>query len=191
VIALWCMLALGQDAPPPASTEPSALIVPAAQDVPPTAAAPSEASATAPATLPEAFGPPGPPRTGADLERVARETSLGIRCPSCQGLSVAESPANSAQTMNRRIYDLIEAGYSQEQVEAYFVSRYGEWVLLDPPIRGFSWVLWLVPVGGIGAVFAWAFAVALRWREEEEFEGPTEEHFPRDPFEQRILEEIE
>lgn len=189
MIALWLALALAEE-PPSVGTEapPIAVEAPAPPAAPkPAAPVDDETSAT----LPAEFGPPGAPPAPEDLDRVARETAMGIRCPSCQGLSVAESPANTAQTMNRRIGALIAAGYSREQVEAYFVSRYGEWVLLDPPIRGMSWLLWVVPVGGIGGVFAWAMVLGLRWREEEAFEGPTEEHMPRDPFEKRILEEIE
>lgn len=169
-----------------------ALAQPVPTDAPPAAIAAAVADEVADATLPEVFGPPGQPPSPAELKTVARETSLALRCPTCQGLSVEDSPATSARTMKARIHALLAAGYSREQVEAYFVSRYGEWVLLEPPAHGLTWALWIGPALGFGGVFAWAIATGLRWREEEAIEGPTEEHLlPRDAFEKRILEEIE
>ncbi|TNE86167.1 MAG: cytochrome c-type biogenesis protein CcmH [Deltaproteobacteria bacterium] len=196
MIWLWLSLALAEEPEVAPAEAPAPIEAPAPAPSPvaaPTDATPMDPALVAgPAVLPAEFGPPGTPVTGEALERLAHETGMGLRCPSCQGLSVAESPATSARTMNQRVHDLLAAGYSREQVEAYFVSRYGEWILLDPPTHGLSWLLWLLPAGGIGAVFAWALAVGLRWREEEELEGPTEEFLvPKDPFEKRILEEIE
>ncbi|MCO4744240.1 MAG: cytochrome c-type biogenesis protein CcmH [Proteobacteria bacterium] len=184
MILLWTALALAQPTvPADAPVEAPVTTAPAAVEPP------AEVIDT---TLPAEFGPPGPPISGAELDARGKETSLLLRCPSCQGLSVYDSPATSARTMKRRIYDLLAAGYSQEQVEAYFVSRYGEWVLLQPKAHGLTWALWVVPGVGFGGVFAWALAVGLRWREEEAIEGPTQEHLlPHDAFEQRILEEIE
>ena len=153
---------------------------------------PTLVASGADSTLPAEFGPPGAPVSGDALEAILDVTASGLRCPTCQGLSVSESPANSARTMKQRIRELLAAGYSREQVEAYFVSRYGEWVLLEPPARGLTWALWVLPAGGVGGIFAWALAVGLRWREEDKIEGPTDEFMmPRDEYERRILEEIE
>jgi len=76
----------------------------------------------------------------------AREVALGLRCPVCQGLSVADSHAEAAQAMYARIEELVRLGYSAEQINAYFADRYGAWVQLEPPAQGFSWLLWLTPV---------------------------------------------
>lgn len=183
-LLLWAALSSAQPVEPAPPSEPAPLEQPAVAEIP------EAESAVTP--LPEQFGPPGPPIAGEALEAALTRTSLGLRCPTCQGLSVNDSPATSARTMKKRIHDLLALGYSQEQIEAYFVSRYGEWVLLEPPARGATWALWVLPGAGFGAVFAWAIAVGLRWKEEDAIEGPTEDHLvPRDAFEQRILEEIE
>lgn len=114
------------------------------------AAAPTAASAEGPtASSPEALGlaeppalaPPDAPAALAEAERIAK----GLRCPVCQGLSVADSNADAARAMFARIHELVQLGYSQEQIEAYFVDRYGAWVQLAPPAEGLHWLLWVAP----------------------------------------------
>lgn len=65
-----------------------------------------------------------------------------LRCPDCQGLSVADSPTRSAQEMRRQIDELVEAGATDDEVRDHFVARYGEWILLSPS----SPLTWVVPV---------------------------------------------
>lgn len=84
-----------------------------------------------------------PPRTP---ETVAQEVAESLRCPTCQGLSVAESDARMAEGMRVIIREQAEAGTSPEQIRGYFVARYGEWILLSPPRRGLNWLLWTLPV---------------------------------------------
>ena len=85
-----------------------------------------------------------------------------LRCPVCQGLSVADSPAEGAKLMKNRIREFVAAGYSDDQICTYFVARYGEWVLLEPPRKGIHWVLWLGPFGLLA--LGGASVVSLRTR---------------------------
>jgi len=55
-----------------------------------------------------------------------------LRCPDCQGLSVADSPTRSAQEISRQIDVLVADGATDDEVRAYFVARYGDWILLAP-----------------------------------------------------------
>jgi cytochrome c-type biogenesis protein CcmH len=84
--------------------------------------------------------------------RVAAE----LRCPVCQNLSVADSPSEMATQMRELIHEKLKQGESPEQIRSYFVSRYGEWVLLSPTRKGFNWVAWLLPfvaiLGGGGII---------------------------------------
>ncbi|MGH7544819.1 MAG: cytochrome c-type biogenesis protein, partial [Gemmatimonadota bacterium] len=80
------------------------------------------------------------------IEAEARRLGAELRCPVCQGLSLQDSPAELAQEMKDLIRERLRAGDSPAEVKAYFVSRYGEWVLLEPPARGFNLTVWLVPV---------------------------------------------
>ncbi len=72
--------------------------------------------------------------------------SQSLRCPTCQGLSVADSSSPLAKSMRRIVAEKVAAGHSAEEVRDYFTDRYGAWVLLSPPARGSGWLVWLVPV---------------------------------------------
>lgn len=105
----------------------------------------------------------GPPRgralSGPDLDARADEVGSLLRCPVCQGLSVADSPASMALKMKAQVKELLAAGYEQDQILNYFERSYGEFVRLEPPLRGVNWIVWLAPVLGLlagGAMVAWA-----------------------------------
>lgn len=95
---------------------------------------------------------PGPAAT--DAERVASLASE-LRCPDCQGLSVADSPTASAREIRRQIDKLVAGGATDDEVHAHFVARYGEWIRLAPS----GSAPWLVPFGvllvGLIALGAW------------------------------------
>lgn len=85
-----------------------------------------------------------------------RELTTTLRCPVCQGESVADSPSENAQEMGTLIRQQIEAGWTDPQIRQFFIDRYGRWILLDPPRRGTTLVVWTVPLlavtGGVIAV---------------------------------------
>jgi cytochrome c-type biogenesis protein CcmH len=87
-------------------------------------------------------------RGGADasLEDRVQNIASGLRCPVCQNLSVADSPSQLAGEMRSEIASRLRAGASEDEIRAYFVERYGDWVLLEPPKSGFNLIPWLVPV---------------------------------------------
>jgi cytochrome c-type biogenesis protein CcmH len=94
----------------------------------------------------EVVGPPrGAALSGAALDARTEEVSALLRCPVCQGLSVADSPATMATNMKARVRELLAEGYDEEQVLAYFERSYGEFVRLEPPRRGINWLVWLAP----------------------------------------------
>lgn len=78
-----------------------------------------------------------------------------LRCPDCQGLSVADSPTRSAQEIRRQIDELVAGGASDAEVRQHFTARYGEWIRLAPSAPA----LWLIP---FVAVIAGA-AVLVTW----------------------------
>ncbi len=69
-----------------------------------------------------------------------------IRCPVCRGLPVTESPNELSTEMLREIREQVAAGRTDDQIYAYFASRFGENVLLNPPRRGLTLALWVLPV---------------------------------------------
>jgi cytochrome c-type biogenesis protein CcmH len=106
------------------------------------------------------LGPPrGPALTGMALESKAKQIAQLLRCPVCQGLSVADSPSSMATNIRGQVRELVAAGYEQEQILAYFERSYGEFVRLEPALRGVNWLVWLAPILGLlagAAVVAWA-----------------------------------
>ena len=92
---------------------------------------------------------------GADtLEDQVADISGELMCPVCEGQSVAESNAQLARDMRAAIKTKLLEGNTKEEIIDYFVSSYGETILASPPPRGFSVILWLLPVLSviIGAV---------------------------------------
>ncbi len=80
-----------------------------------------------------------------DAER-AQGVAASLRCPTCQGLSVADSNSPLAQSMRRIVEEQVADGRSEDQVRQFFVDRYGDWVLLAPRSEGTGWLVWAVPV---------------------------------------------
>jgi cytochrome c-type biogenesis protein CcmH len=94
------------------------------------------------------------PATPATQAEQARRIADELRCPDCQALSVAESETAAAAAIRRQIVEQLAAGQSAEQIRAYFVARYGEWILLAPPSPFAWWIPVAALVVGVG-VLAW------------------------------------
>ena len=102
----------------------------------------------------------GAPVSDEQVQAIASQ----LRCVVCQNLSVADSPSEMARQMRDLIRDRLAAGDRPEQVMAYFVQRYGEWVLLAPPARGLNLLLWLAPFGAVAGGLALVLTLTRRWR---------------------------
>jgi cytochrome c-type biogenesis protein CcmH len=110
---------------------------------------------------PPAAGTPAP--YDEQLEARVREVASQLRCPVCQGLSIQDSPAELAQDMRAVVRDMLAQGKTPEEVKAYFVQSYGEWVLLEPKARGFNLLLYLLPaVAVLGGVLL-IYMLTKRW----------------------------
>jgi cytochrome c-type biogenesis protein CcmH len=97
----------------------------------------------------------------------ARTADVGalLRCPVCQGLSVADSPSTMARDMKAEVREKLAAGYDREQILEHFERSYGEFVRLEPPMRGVNWLVWLGPLAGLlagGAVVVRALKRSAR-----------------------------
>jgi cytochrome c-type biogenesis protein CcmH len=91
------------------------------------------------------------------LETRARDLSAGFRCLVCQNQSIDDSNAPLARDLRILIRERIKAGSSDAEVKRYVVSRYGDFVLLKPPIRTRTLLLWALPfiVFLSGLLFLW------------------------------------
>lgn len=84
--------------------------------------------------------------TGEDLDNRVRKISHKLRCPTCQAMSVKESDAGLSLNMKSKIREMLVAGSSEKEILEFFVERYGEWILREPPKKGFNLFLWLAPL---------------------------------------------
>jgi len=78
----------------------------------------------------------------AALELRARALSKGLRCLVCRNENIDESNAELARDMRLLVRERLVTGDSDDEVTAYIVERYGEYVLLRPTIAGSNWMLW-------------------------------------------------
>jgi len=68
-----------------------------------------------------------------------------LRCVQCQNQSLADSNAQIAQDLRREVLGLMQQGQSDDEIKAFLVQRYGEFVLYRPPFAAHTWLLWLAP----------------------------------------------
>jgi cytochrome c-type biogenesis protein CcmH len=101
--------------------------------------------------------------TTADIDDRTREISTELRCVVCQNLSVADSPSEMAQQMRAIVREQVQAGKSTDEIKEFFVSKYGEWVLLRPKTTGFSALLWILPYVVLGIGVLAALWIIRRW----------------------------
>jgi len=91
------------------------------------------------------------------LERRARAISKRLRCLVCQNQSIDDSNAGLARDLRVLVRERLTAGDSNEAVIRFVVARYGDFVLLRPPVKPVTYVLWFGPIlillfGGAGAL---------------------------------------
>lgn len=119
----------------------------------------------APATASSQRDMPGAPRVQTDSALEAMTTVLAseLRCPVCQGNSIQDSPSELALQMRDVIRDQLRSGKTPDEVRAYFVDKYGEWILLSPKATGLNLIVYLVPFAAVlfGGLIVWR--TVRRW----------------------------
>src|SRR4030067_1939746 len=106
---------------------------------------------------------PAEVRDESALDAKTRDVAKTLRCTVCQNESIWDSKADLAKQMREVVRERLAQGQSPEEIQAYFQSRYGDYVLLEPTKSGMNWLLWAGPfvllcVGGLIL-----FLVLPRW----------------------------
>ena len=68
-----------------------------------------------------------------------------LRCTVCQTENIWESGAPLAQQMRGVVRERLKLGHSPEDIKEYFLSRYGDYIMMQPPKHGVNWLLWVGP----------------------------------------------
>lgn len=118
-----------------------------------------------------------PPDFSPEVFEIARE----LRCPVCQGESAAESNAGIAVEMRRIIAEQLAQGKSRAEIREFFVQRYGDWILYEPPARGLTLWVWLSPLLGLGLLGfgLWRYLAGVRARAQLTASDVSEEEIAR------------
>ena len=104
------------------------------------------------------------------LDQRVHDVASQLKCLVCQGESVADSPATLSLQMRGVIREQLQSGKSEQEVIQYFVSRYGDRILLSPPWQGLTLLAWLVPIAlMIGGVIL-LFVVLRSWQSQSDKE---------------------
>lgn len=102
-------------------------------------------------------------RADSALDAHTTRLAVQLRCAVCQGISIQESPSALAREMRELVKEQLRAGRTDAEVKAYFVSKYGEWILLAPKAQGFNLLLYLAPVLLLVGGLAGIAVVVKRW----------------------------
>ena len=116
------------------------------------------------------------------LEQRARDLSKELRCLVCQNQSIDDSDAELARDLRRIVREQLLAGKSDAEILEYLSARYGDFVLLKPPVKPATWGLWFGPALVL-LIAAGGIAVYVRRRRRAEAAPP-----PLSPEERARLE---
>lgn len=105
------------------------------------------------------------------LEARARAISAEVRCVVCQNESIDSSNAGIARELRRIIRERLLAGDSDAEIYDFLVARYGDFVLLNPPMKPETWALWFGPAAVLAAG-GLVLVLALRRRRRQAAEPP-------------------
>lgn len=97
-----------------------------------------------------------------------------VRCPTCDGLSAAESESSASIAIRQEIRRRVDAGETDQQVRAFLVGRYGRDILLTPEGSGVAGLVWALPVMGL-VLGAGGLALSFRRRRSDPLRTPTAE----------------
>ncbi|MDP7123170.1 MAG: cytochrome c-type biogenesis protein CcmH [Alphaproteobacteria bacterium] len=123
------------------------------------------------------------------LEERAREISQGLRCLVCQNQTIDDSNAGLAKDLRILVRERLMAGDSNQEVMAFITDRYGDFVLLKPPLKTGTLLLWFGP-GAILLLGAGALARFYANRRRQESAGGDEAAKPLSETEKKRLQSL-
>jgi len=105
------------------------------------------------------------------LDQRVHDVASQLKCLVCRGESVADSPTTLSLQMRGVIREQLQSGKSEQEVIQYFVSRYGDRILLSPPWQGLTLLAWLVPIALMVGGILLLFVVLRSWQSQSDKES--------------------
>jgi cytochrome c-type biogenesis protein CcmH len=123
------------------------------------------------------------------LEHRARDLSKQLRCLVCQNQSIDDSDADLARDLRRIVREQLAAGGSDPEIIDYLTARYGDFVLLKPPVKPATWGLWFGPAAVLVIAAAGIVAYVRRRGSAPDASSPTLSGEERGRLEELLREE--
>jgi len=97
------------------------------------------------------------------IDEEAQEIYDQLMCPICPGQTIGDSKSGLSAQMRELVLKQLQEGKTRDEILQFFVSRYGEWVLVEPKKKGFNLVLWILPAVIILSGSIIVYFIARRW----------------------------
>lgn len=131
------------------------------------------------------------PVSDDEVNQIARE----LYCPVCENTPLDVCPTQACEDWRAEIRVQLSQGKSKEEIQQYFVDRYGAKVLSTPPQEGFNQIIWILPIGAVvvGAIFFGRYLKGLQEKKEPDAdtEGAPSATPPADAIEDEYLSRVE
>lgn len=85
------------------------------------------------------------PLQSNEVNQELTEIYKNLRCLICQGQSVADSNSDFAATLKLVVQDQVEEGKTKKEIYDFLISKYGEWIVYQPPLNKNNFLLWFLP----------------------------------------------
>ncbi len=124
--------------------------------------------------------------TSNDVKDVADE----LWCPLCSGVRLDACELKACEQMRDVIAEKLAAGEPKDEIKNYFVAQYGPQVMGEPPMEGFNWLAWILPVVALigGGVFVWQRMRKMVGAPTEDIASSTPD--ATDEYQARLQEEL-
>ena len=100
--------------------------------------------------------------TSAVFELRIKKLETELRCLVCQNQTLADSGAGLAEDLRKEVRALATQGKSDDEIKEFLTTRYGDFVLYNPPVKGTTWLLWFGPFMMLGVAAVVAFFIVRR-----------------------------
>ena len=124
--------------------------------------------------------------TDDEVNAIAKE----LYCPVCPNTPLDVCETQACKDWRAQIKDQLSQGWSKEQIVAYFVSQYGERVLGEPQRRGFTSMVWFLPLIGVGLGAGVVVVILKNWRTSAPAGGAVQPT-PQPEIPEAVRQEIE
>jgi cytochrome c-type biogenesis protein CcmH len=114
----------------------------------------------------------------------------GLYCPVCENVPLDVCPTQACKQWRDTIRDKLAQGWSERQIEQYFVSQYGDRVLATPPATGLNWLVYLLPPAAFIAGAVILAGVVRSWRKPPQLVSEPSGEVSLDPYLEKVEEEL-